>query len=141
MEIDPTLILLQLIPFLIVLVGLYFIILKPMVNVLEQREKNIENDRRDAEQLEQDVESRLAELDEKLTRARAEANAERQKLREEIREREEAVLVRAHEEADALVAEARERIATERDAARKVLRDESEALAKQVASSVLGREV
>jgi F-type H+-transporting ATPase subunit b len=141
MEIDPTLILLQLIPFLVVLVGLYFIILKPMLKVIEEREKNIVLDRRDAEDLEQEVNSKLAELDEKLARARSEANTERQKLREEIRQRDEALLDRARIEADVMVGEARVQIAAERRAASKVLRDESETLAKEIASSVLGREV
>ena len=141
MEIDPTLILLQLIPFLVVLVGLYFIILKPMLKLIEEREKAIVLDRRDAEDLEQEVDSKLVELDEKLARARSEANTERQKLREEIRQRDEAMLGKAREQADALVDQARTEIAAERDAASKVLRDESETLAKEIASSVLGREV
>ena len=141
MEIDPTLILLQLIPFLVVLVGLYFIILKPMLKLLEEREKSIVLERRDAEDLEQEVDSKLAELDEKLARARSEANAERQKLREEIRQRDEKFIEQARGAADALVDQARAQIAAERDAARKVLRDESETLAKEIASSVLGREV
>lgn len=141
MEIDPTLILLQLIPFLVVLVGLYFIILKPMLKLLEEREKSIVLERRDAEDLEQEVDSKLAELDEKLARARSEANAERQKLREEIRQRDEKFIEQARGAADVLVGQARVQIAAERDAARKVLRDESETLAKEIASSVLGREV
>jgi len=141
MEIDPTLILLQLIPFLVVLVGLYYIILKPLLKVIEQREKHAVEDRKEAKFLEQEVEEKLAELDDKLARARSEANAERQKLRDEIHEREEQMLGEARAKADAMLDEARGQIAAERDAARKVLQDESETLAKEIASSVLGREV
>ncbi|MDP7113236.1 MAG: ATP synthase F0 subunit B [Myxococcota bacterium] len=141
MEIDPILIGLQLIPFLIALVGLHFIIYKPMLNYLEEREQSVVQDRAAATGLQEQVQQKVAALEDKLTVARAEANAERARLREQIREEEQTILERARERADAMVAEARAEIAGEREAASRTLRAETEALSRDIARSVLGRPV
>ena len=141
MDLDPVLIGLQVIPFLVALVGLHFIIFKPMLRYLERRERSIADDRREAEALQGQVEEKVAELENKLATARAEAASERQRLREQIRAEEQEILDRARERADALVEEARTQIAAEREAARRTLRDETETLARDIAASVLGRAV
>ncbi len=141
MEIDPVLIVLQLFPFLAVLVGLHFIIFKPMLRLLEEREKNIVKDREVAALEEARVKEKMDELEEKLARAKAKANEERKTLREEIRRGEQEILDRARAEGDALVADARTQIETERKAASRALREETDALANEIATSVLGRSV
>lgn len=141
MEIDPILIVLQLIPFLFVLVGLHFIIFKPMLHLLEEREKNIVKDREVAALEEARVKDQMDELEQKLSRAKAKANEERQALREEIRKGEQEILDRARAQGDVLVTEARSQIETERKAASRALREETDALANEIASSVLGRSV
>jgi F-type H+-transporting ATPase subunit b len=141
MEIDPILIGLQLIPFLIALVGLHFIIFKPMLKYLEEREQSVARDRSAATGLQEQVQQKVAALEDKLTVARAEANAERVRLREQIREEEQTILERARERADVMVSEARTEIAAEREAASRTLRAETEALSQAIAKSVLGRPV
>ncbi len=141
MEINPILIALQVIPFLVVLVGLHFIIFKPMLRLLAEREKAIVQDRKDAEVLEGEVQQKMTELEERLAQAKAAANADRRERREEIRQREEEILAEARTRAEAMVDEARVEIEREAEAARRTLREESEGLAKDVASSVLGRAV
>ncbi len=141
MDLNPVLIGLQVIPFLVALVGLHFIIFKPMLRYLGRRERSIADDRREAEVLQGQVEEKVAELENKLATARAEAASERQRLRDQIRAEEQEILDRARERADALVEEARTQIAAEREAARRTLRDETETLAKDIAASVLGRAV
>ncbi len=139
MEINPILIGLQVIPFLVVLVGLHFIIFKPMLRLLADREKAIVQDRKDAEELEGEVQQKMTELEERLAQAKAAANADRRERREEIRQREEEILAGARAEAEEMVDKAREEIEREAEAARRTLREESEGLAEDVASSVLGR--
>lgn len=141
MEINPILIALQVIPFLVVLVGLHFIIFKPMLRLLADREKAIVQDRKDAEKLEGEVQQKMDELEERLAQAKAAANADRRERREEIRQREEEILAEARAEADQMVDQARAEIEREAEAARRTLREESETLARDVATSVLGRAV
>jgi F-type H+-transporting ATPase subunit b len=141
MEINPILIGLQVIPFLVVLVGLHFIIFKPMLRLLAEREKAIVQDRKDAEELEGQVQEKMTELEERLAQAKAAANADRRERREEIRQREEEILTEARNKAEVMVDKARAEIEAEAEAARRTLREESEGLAKDVASSVLGRAV
>lgn len=139
MEINPVLIGLQLIPFLVVLIGLHFIIFKPMLKLLQEREKRIVLDRQDAERMEDDVRGKVDELEAKLADARTQVNAERRQLRDEIKEREEEILGVARAEADQVVDRARQEIEREREAAQRTLREESQALARDAATSVLGR--
>jgi F-type H+-transporting ATPase subunit b len=141
MEINPVLIAIQLVPFLVVLVGLHFIIFKPMLQILREREKRIVHDRREAEAMQDDVHQKMDELEGRLADARAQANAERRQLREEIRERSEEILGEAREEADRIVDQARAEIGREREAAQRTLAEESETLAREVATSVIGRTV
>ena len=141
MEINPILIVLQVIPFLVVFVGLHFIIFKPMLRLLAEREKSIVQDRQDAERLEGEVHQKMAELEDRLAQAKAAANADRRERREEIRQREEEIIGAARAKADEVVDKAREEIGREAEAARRTLREESEELSRDVASSVLGRAV
>jgi F-type H+-transporting ATPase subunit b len=141
MEIDPILIVLQLIPFLVVLVGLHFIIFKPLLKVLEERDRNIVEDRRDAEFLDREVTQKMEQLEDKLAEARALANEQRKSLREEIRVSEQEILDRARKESEILLADARRQIATEREAASRALAQETENLSRDIATSVLGRQV
>jgi F-type H+-transporting ATPase subunit b len=132
---------LQAIPFLVTLAGLHLIIFKPMLAMLAEREKNIHGFKREAELLQEEVSAKVTELETRLVEARAEASAERAKLRQEAAEAEGEILAAARAQADQLIGEARARIAEEREIASTQLRSSADTLSQQIAGAVLGRPV
>ena len=76
-EVTLEMVLLQLIPFLLTVVGLNAIILKPMLAYLGERERNIAGFKNEADGLQDEVATKVGELDAKLAEARREAAAER----------------------------------------------------------------
>ena len=137
--IDGSLILLQTIPFVIALLGLNLLIFKPMLAMLAEREKNIHGFRKEAELLQDELASKMAELDERLVGARAQAAAERGRLRAEVKTVEDGINARARAEADAILGEARQELEAATSAARSQLQSTAAELSEQIAATVLGR--
>jgi len=138
-DISLDLIALQTIPFLVVIAGLHLIIFKPMLAMLAEREKNIHGYRKEAELMQEEVDSKMAELEERLAEARVEAMAERGRLRQESLAMEQETLQAARSRAEAYLEEARATLTGERVAATEQLKETAGALSQQIASSVLGR--
>ncbi len=139
--ISGKMILLQAIPFLIALIGLHFIIFKPVLALLAEREKNIHGFRKEADSLKDEVAAKMAELEERLASARAEAATERSRLRAEAVAAEQEILGAARGRAETLIAEARAEIAAESAAASAQLETHATELSRAIATRVLGREV
>ncbi len=137
--IDGSLILLQTIPFVLALVGLNALIFRPMLAMLAEREKNIHGFRKEAELLQDELASKMAELDERLAGARADASAERNRLRLESKVAEDAISARARAEADVILTDARARLEADAAAVRAELAGTAAELSQQIAASVLGR--
>lgn len=137
--ISGKMLLLQVIPFLLAVVGLHFIIFKPMLANLKEREEGIHGLKKTAEGLQDQVEDRVAALEEKLAQARAEAAAERGRLRAEAAVAESGILDAAHARAVQIVKEAREELARDREAARAQLAASADELSRAIAAQVLGR--
>lgn len=138
---NPTLVALQMVPFVVTLAALYFIIFKPMLGYLAAREKLIEGDREEAIRMEKEVADKLAEVEERLTAARAEVTELRATLRAEATEAADARIKQAQAAADAQIAEAVATIHAERDAARAELELTARSIAADIAGRVLGRTV
>ena len=141
MDVDPTLVALQLIPFLLAFVGLHYIIFKPMLAMLAEREKNIFGFKKEAELLEEEVAGKLAEIEGRLGDARGAAAAERARLRTDAQAAERAIVEEARRQADAMATRSRALIEAERVVARVQLRETARQLSVQIASTVLGRTV
>jgi F-type H+-transporting ATPase subunit b len=141
LNIDPQMVLLQTIPFLIATGGLYLIIFKPMLKMLAERERNISGFRSEADLMQEEVSSKLQELEQQLAEARAEGQAERSKLRQEALAAEKELLLAARNKTEEMLETAREAIAKEKDIAQVELRNSANELSKQVAGAILGREI
>lgn len=139
--ISGPMVVLQAIPFLLVLVGLNQIIFQPMLKVLAEREKAIHGSSADAEGLEDEVAAKLAELEARVASAKAEANAERARLREATAAEEQTILDAAKAAANAELEIARGKLQGEVESAQAHLKAQSAAIAAQVADSILGRAV
>jgi len=140
-EVTLDMVLIQLVPFLVTLVGLHYIIFKPMLAHLADRERNIDGFKREAALLQEEVAGKLGELEAKLSSAKAEAAVERASLRRDSKAAEAAVVGAARESADAVLSEARAGIATEKAAASKQLGVTARSLSSSIASTILGRKV
>ena len=138
---NPLVIGLQVVPFLITILGLYVIIFKPMLAHLEGRENAIEGAQGRARELQEKLTARADEYDAKLTAARIEMTELRAKRRAEALAEADSMVQAARGEADARVEGALETIRTDAAAAREGLKGSSALLAQQISSQVLGRPV
>ena len=143
MEIIPTpiVVLLQLFPFGVTALALYYILFKPMLAYLDERAAAIEGERQKAAQLEARVVARLAEYEARLEKARAEVTELRTSRRAEAVEAYNALINEARHNAEAQVAAALVQLGAEREAARASLEQTANGLGAQIATRVLGRDV
>lgn len=141
MDIDPKLVLIQAIPFLVTLFALSAFVWKPLLQLLARREEHLDGFRKQAQETERRTAARLAELDAKLLDVRAKVGAERARMRAEAAEAEAVVLDAARKRAEMELAAAREALAADRAAAEASLRQMTQALALDAAGRVLGRPV
>jgi len=132
---------LQVVPFLLTLLGLYTIIFKPMLAHLEGREDAIEGAQGRARELQEKLAARAEEYDAKLTAARIEMTELRAKRRAEALAEADSMVQAARGEADTRVEGALETVRGEAAAAREGLKGSSALLAQQISSQVLGRPV
>ena len=113
----------------------------PMLKLFEERERRTDG----AKALERDIDEKSANAqatyDTEMAKARAVANAERDKLRAEGIRAENEILSRVRVEATTTIEEGRKKTLVEAEAARTELKNQSAELARAVASRVLGREV
>jgi F0F1-type ATP synthase membrane subunit b/b' len=138
---DPTQMALNMVPFLVAILGMYFIILKPLIAYLEEREAAITGGRLEAEEIEVRIGEKMSAYEAELSRAKTEVAALRNDHRAEAQEAYSGVIAEARAEAEAEIAEAVTQIQATRSAAGETLKQGSTLLAQQVATQVLGRQV
>lgn len=138
---NPLVIGLQVVPFLITILGLYSLIFKPMLSHLEGREDAIEGAQGRAKELEAQLAARATEYEEKLTAARIEMAELRASRRAEALAEADALVKAARTEAEAELDAAVSAVQSQATAAREGLKGSSAVLAQHIASQVLGRPV
>ena len=138
---DPTQMALNMVPFLVAILGMYFIILKPLIAYLEERDSAIAGGLAEAEEIETRISEKMEAYEIELGKARAEVATLRNDQRAEAQQAYDGVLAEARSAAEAEVDEAIAQIEATRSAAAQTLEASSTELAQQVASQVLGREM
>ncbi|OYD08202.1 ATP synthase F0 subunit B [Paludifilum halophilum] len=129
----------------VVVIILIFLIaryaMRPMLNVMKERQDHIDQQITTAEENRAEAEKRAAEQREALTEARREAKQiiERAKAQKE-REAEE-IISKAQEQADRMIQDATSEIETEKEKALSELRDEVGRLTVMLASKVMEKEL
>jgi F-type H+-transporting ATPase subunit b len=131
----------QVVFFLFLLVVLKPLLFDPMLKLFEEREKRIDGARKQARQIDEASAEALEKYEKAMAKARAEANAERDKLRGEGMRTEAEILGKVRAATTKMLEEGRGRMRTEVDATRTQLRQEVSVLARDLAGRVLGREV
>ncbi|ADG83723.1 F0F1 ATP synthase subunit B [Thermincola potens] len=131
----------QIVNFLILLFILNKLLYKPMLQMLDDRKKSIEDAINSAETAKAEAEALRKEYETRLAEAKKEAQdiiAKATKLGEEMKKE---IVANAQEEANKAIRKAQEEIAREKDAAVAALRDEVATLAVMAAGKVLGKAI
>ena len=127
--------------FLVLILAIFvkFLLIKPLENVLAERRKLIEGARESARESLNAADTKIAEYQQALSRARADIYREQAEFLKKLQE-EQAELIRSVRlETDQRVAEIKLSIAKDADQAREGLEAQSEALADEIANSILRR--
>lgn len=136
---DPPLLLALIALFVVLVLPVNQLVFKPLLRVLDEREARIAGTRARAEALEREADAVLARYESSVREVRAEAEQSRRGTLEEARSDAFGTTGAARGEAEAEIERARGEIAQALDGARATLRTQAEELARQAASTVLGR--
>jgi len=136
-DLDITL-LIQLVNFLIVLVGLNALLIRPIRDIIKQRQNKMLGLLGDAEQFVEASDSKIKNYENALADARKTAVAEREKVKEAALAQEAEIVAKATAEAHATIAASREKVATDVVKAMDNLKGQVGVLAEQAMAKVLG---
>lgn len=137
-NIDSTLII-QMINFLVLLWILNRFILKPVLDIMDERRGRIQKDEGEAQSLKDQASEKWEAYQRQLQEAKIEANLEKERIKGEGIEAERKLLEEIRAETAQVVEEARERISEETSRARELLRAQAEVLAEEIGEKILGR--
>lgn len=140
-SINPTMMVLQAVPFLLTLLALHAIIFKPMLAYLEQREAAISNGRKEAARLNADATEKLQDVEERLRGTRNSVSQRLAQRRASAQGEYDQLLKGARIEAEASTTRAVAGLADEASVARIQLAATTQELADRVTVAVLGRAV
>lgn len=127
--------------FLVLMLILNRLVFKPMVSLLEEREKRVKDPGTDAKAMEAEVEKMRLQYDASLNDAKLRAIEERNRLRKEGTDREQEIIKGAYKASEETLSEVKGRIEKELGIAREALRKEAAILSSNVAEKLLGRAV
>ena len=136
---DPLQVLLNTLPFMVAIVGMYRIILKPMLAYLLDRDLAISGGQDEAQRIEAEIKDRMTAYEEKLVDARAEIASYRAQKRAEAQQQYDDRVGAARAEAETQIEAALGEITAAKEAAASQLKTMSGEIADQVAGQVLGR--
>ncbi len=127
--------------FLVMVIFLNSMLFKPMLKIMEEREKKIGGNKKLAEESECRAEEIISEYEAKIADAKKEANKERDKVRSAAEAEEDKMIKAAREKAGDMIADLREKISVEYKEAEGLLQAQSREMGKEVAQKILGRAV
>jgi len=130
---------------LILFVGLTLVLkptlFDPMLKLFEEREKRTDGAKLQARKVDERSATALTKYEEEMAKARAAANAERDKIRAEGVKREQEILGNVRSLTSKAVEDGKRAAHAEAERARAGLKSEATTLARDLAGRVLGREV
>ncbi len=114
-------------------------LLRPMVDLIHERERRSSGTADEASSTREDVQRLRLEVEQGLRSARERAAGGRSEIAMAGQQQEREVLARAREEAVRTIDAVREGVARELETARSALREEVGALAREAAAKIIGR--
>ena len=135
-DLDITL-LIQLANFLIAIVILNFVLVKPIRKIMRERRELVAGLARDSESFNSTAESRLANYEAELDDARTRANAQKEQIRQQGIDSEHNILEAAQGEAQHILQKSRKDVAADMETAMQVLRSQVGGMADRAVSRIL----
>jgi F-type H+-transporting ATPase subunit b len=140
LSVDKTLII-QIIIFIASIFILNAFLFKPILELLEKREKLTTGTIKEAKKLEEEVEHIIKDYEAKLNEARSQAIEERGEIRRRAQAAAEDLIGKARKEAQILLEEAKIKLELEAKEIKEKIRPDIEVLARELASQILRKEV
>jgi F-type H+-transporting ATPase subunit b len=131
----------QVVLFVALTVVLKPILFDPMLKLFEERERRIDGAKLQARKIDEKSANALGKYETEMAKARAAANAERDKIRAEGLSREQQILGAAREATTKIADDGKRNAHLEADRVRKALKIQAADMARVIASRVLDREV
>lgn len=136
---EPSRLIFLLVLFVVLVPLLNGLLFKPLLAVLEERNRRIEGARARAAELSVAAAALATQHDEALRAARERFNGDRMQTLEHTRRAHQATIAEARQQAEGELAATRDQVGTALETARARLRAEAEPLARDVAERLLGR--
>jgi F-type H+-transporting ATPase subunit b len=124
---------------LLLTVVLERLLFKPLLRVMEERQRAIRSARELAERSASEARAAAAEFDRKTAEARAELYKQMDDMRRTAMDERAAIMTRTRAEAEAEIAAASAKLQAEAEEARRRLSDEADTLGAAIAERILGR--
>ena len=127
--------------FLILMFVLNLILYKPLLKLLNDRQKRIDDANDDVRSLEATIDDKVADYEETLRKARAEAMEERESIKAVGTDAAKDILGAARGEVSEMIQGFKTKVAAEKEEARQVLHRQTRRIALEISEKVLGRSV
>ena len=134
-------VLLQMALFVILMMILSPLLFRPLLKLIEEREKRTEGAREDAREMQAMAAELLGRYEDELSRVQDVATVEREKLRTETLRLEGKILEEARVATTKLIEDGRRHVEVETQRLRALLEQQSQQVSREIAVRVLGREV
>jgi len=129
----------QMANFLLLIFILNFLLYKPVLKIIEKRNKKIEESDAEVTSLDETIERKIAEYEEEIRQARTAAVAQRNEIEEEGSEQGEVITGKVRDEISKKMEAFKVNMQKEVDEAMGVLRDQTRTIAGEISEKVLGR--
>jgi len=129
----------QIINFLVLIFVMNVLLYKPILGIIDRRRKQFEDSEAEVKRLQETVEQKMADYEEKLRQAKAAAVEQKNEIIRQGTEEAKAVVDAVRAEVPGMMEAFHVRMDSEIGAARKVLAEQSQALSVEIAEKVLGR--
>ena len=134
-------VLIQAVPFYIVVFAMSKLVFKPVLAVLAERERRMVGDKEDARDFVKRAEEKIKEYEDKIYKAKSEAKDIKSAIIKEALGKEREILAKAREAQVKIISDTRARLFSESKELMPRLQQESKTLAQDIAASVMGRAV
>ncbi|MBA7565533.1 ATP synthase subunit b [subsurface metagenome] len=131
----------QMANFLVLILILNFLLFRPVLKIIEKRNKRIEESKEGVRSLDETIERKMAQYEEKIRQARAEATVQRDKVKEEGAEQSKEMIGKVRGEISKKLEGFKAQLKKETDEARGSLREQTGTIAAEISEKVLGRGV
>jgi F-type H+-transporting ATPase subunit b len=133
--------LLQMTNFLLLIFILNIVLYKPLLKILDERDKRISETQQKAKNFSEETEKMISIYNEKLQLAKIEAMTQKNNAKKDAAEKANVIIEESRKEAEHHLLEVKHQITQEIETARRELEPELEKMAITIAEQVLGRKV